>query len=319
MRSQGGILKTAMIIAAAAASTFAWSSPALAQAADYGASADCPTLISQAETRRNIPRGLLMAIAMTESSLNGRPNPFAMNIAGRSYFASSGQDMANVISANWQRGVTSIDVGCMQINLKYHGMKFGRLTDLLNSPTNVEYGASYLIALAVEAGSWKDAVMSYHNKKNPTRRAWYGCKVWNNYLRINGSQTGYLQCGGAPAGSSTASRTTMIAQQQPRSTWSGGGAGPLNPAGTAQRPGSVSIGGQIVDVPLPARRVTGSIALVRNGQDIPDVVNDDARQSAFNAVRPADWSGRVKRTTGGQNATATSSSNGNDGFGRVNR
>lgn len=316
MKIPGGILKTALIIAACAAS-FATSAPAKAQAANFGASADCPTLISQAETRRNIPRGLLMAIAMTESGTNGSPNPYAMNIAGRSYFASSGQDMANVISANWQRGVTSIDVGCMQINLKYHGMKFARLTDLLNSPTNVEYGAGYLITLATEAGSWKDAVMSYHNKRNPTRRAWYGCKVWNNYLRINGSQTGYLQCGGAPSGSSTASRTTMIAQQRPVSNWSGG-AGPLNPGGS-QPAGTVSIGGQSVDVPIPARRIGGTIALVRDGQDIPDVVNDDARQSAFNAVRPADWSGRSRRAAPVQAAGSDRAIETAGGFGRVNR
>lgn len=316
MKIPGGILKTALIIAACAAS-FAAAAPAKAQSAGYGATFDCPTLISQVEARRNIPRGLLMAIAMTESGNNGAPSPYAMNIAGRSYFASSGQEMANVISANWQRGVTSIDVGCMQINLKYHGMKFARLTDLLNSPTNVEYGAGYLIALATEAGSWKDAVMSYHNKKNPTRRAWYGCKVWNNYLRINGAQSGYLQCGGAPAGSSTASRMTMVAQQRPASNWQG--AGPLNP-GRTNPAGTVSIGGQSVDVPIPARRVPGTIAIVRDGQDIPDVVNDDARQSAFSAVRPADWSGRVRRN---QAATSSPGSEGRvesaGGFGRVNR
>lgn len=305
-------------MAATAASFIMTAVPAHAQGSDYGASADCPTLISQTEARRNIPRGLLMAIAMTESGLNGSPNPYAMNIAGRSYFASSGQDMANVISSNWSRGVTSIDVGCMQINLKYHGMKFSRLTDLLHSPTNVEYGASFLIALAVEAGSWKDAVMSYHNKRNPTRRAWYGCKVWNNYLRINRAQTGFLQCGGAPSGSSTASTTTMISQQRPVGNWAGGAAGPLNPGG-AIRANSVSIGGQTIDVPVPARRPAGTIALVRDGQDIPDVVNDDARQSAFNAVRPADWSGRVKREAAPAAEPVNAPQERDGGFGRVNR
>lgn len=161
-----------------------------AKAATY--SADCPTLIAQTEARRNIPRGLLMAIAVTESALNGRPNPYAMNIAGRAYHASGTQEMASIIQSNWSRGVRSIDVGCMQINLKFHGQKFARLTDLLDSPTNVEYGASYLISLAADEGSWKQAVMSYHNKNNPARRQWYGCKVWNNYLRLAGAQSGFI-------------------------------------------------------------------------------------------------------------------------------
>nr|WP_256370222.1 transglycosylase SLT domain-containing protein [Sphingosinicella sp. BN140058] len=165
----------------------------------------CPGLISEAEARRQIPRGLLMAIAITESSVNGIPNPYAMNIAGRAYHARDLNDMAGQISANWSRGVKSIDVGCMQINLLYHGDKFSRLTDLLHSPTNVEYGANYLIQLATARGSWREGVMDYHNKSSQARRQWYGCKVWNNYLRINGAQTGYVQCGRAPGGSSVAS------------------------------------------------------------------------------------------------------------------
>lgn len=304
----------AIFLAAAAAPILAWAMPAAAQTADFGASADCPTLISQAEARRNIPRGLLMAIAMTESGDKGRPSPFAMNIAGRSYFASSGQEMANIISANWQRGVTSIDVGCMQINLKYHGAKFSRLTDLLNSPTNIEYGAGYLVSLAVESGSWKDAVMSYHNKKNPSRRSWYGCKVWNNYLKINGQQTGYLDCRNAPNGSTTASRDTM--QPQRIASLSNRTPGPLNPASQPQR-GAIEIGGQAVDIAIPRGRVMGSIALVRDGETIPEVVNDDARQSAFNAVRPTDWSGRVARNSNAATGTVTAQAQTYDGFGRV--
>src|SRR3546814_5182889 len=69
----------------------------------------------------------------------------------------------------------------MQINLKFHGEKFSRLTDLLHSPTNVDYGASYLIKLAIDRGSWREGVMDYHNKVSAGRRQWYGCKVWNNY------------------------------------------------------------------------------------------------------------------------------------------
>jgi hypothetical protein len=194
-------MQRALIVGLTALSSIhLFSAPAAAQTG-----ISCPQLIADAEARRQIPRGLLMAIAVTESGLNGSPNPHAMNIAGRSYFARDLNDMASVISANWQRGIQSIDVGCMQINLKYHGDKFARMTDLLHSPTNVEYGASYLIHLATERGSWREGVMDYHNKNSAARRRWYGCKVWNNYLRINAARTGYVACGSPPGGSSVAS------------------------------------------------------------------------------------------------------------------
>src|SRR3546814_8690098 len=90
----------------------------------------------------------------------------------------------------------------MQINLKFHGEKFSRLTDLLHSPTNVDYGASYLIKLAIDRGSWREGVMDYHNKVSAGRRQWYGCKVWNNYLRINSATKGFVNCGTTPKGRS---------------------------------------------------------------------------------------------------------------------
>src|SRR3546814_16413519 len=101
--------------------------------------------------------------------MNGIPNPPTMNIEGKTYPARDLEDMAQVISNNWTRGVRSIDVGCMQINLKFHGEKFSRLTDLLHSPTNVDYGASYLIKLAIDRGSWREGVMDYHNKVSAGR------------------------------------------------------------------------------------------------------------------------------------------------------
>src|SRR3546814_26224 len=186
------------VTVACAVSAFA--TPALAQ---DGIS--CSKLIADTENRRQIPRGLLMAIAVTESGMNGIPNPHAMNIAGKTYHARDLEDMAQVISNNWTRGVRSIDVGCMQINLKFHGEKFSRLTDLLHSPTNVDYGASYLIKLAIDRGSWREGVMDYHNKVSAGRRQWYGCKVWNNYLRINSATKGFVNCGTTPKGSSVAS------------------------------------------------------------------------------------------------------------------
>jgi hypothetical protein len=186
--------------------------PATAQAQD---GISCPQLIASTEAKRQIPRGLLMAIAVTESGVNGVPNPHAMNIAGKTYHARDLEDMAQVISNNWSKGVRSIDVGCMQINLKYHGQKFARLTDLLHSPTNVDYGASYLIKLAIDRGSWREGVMDYHNKLSASRRQWYGCKVWNNYLRINAATDGFINCGATPKGSSVASNATRKIDTQP--------------------------------------------------------------------------------------------------------
>lgn len=304
----------AIAVAAIAAAT----APSAAKANGYGA--ECASLIAQVEAKRNIPRGLLMAIAITESGINGLPNPYAMNIAGRSYHARSIQDMVGTIQSNWSRGVQSIDVGCMQINLKYHGQKFPRLTDLLDSTTNVEYGASFLISLATETGSWRDAVMSYHNRKNPARRAWYGCKVWNNYLRVSMAQTGFVPCGKTPTGSSTASvgSTEPIQIAGFNSRPISPTIGPLTPPGDASSAAPRTMIGDIeVAIPSINDRVHGELTIVGAEANIPEVVANDRRANAFRSVRPVDWSSRREAENSRSSNDVLTSNPDQSGFGRI--
>src|SRR3546814_20777033 len=83
-----------------------------------------------------------------------------------------------------------------------------------------------LIKLAIDRGSWREGVMDYHNKVSAGRRQWYGCKVWNNYLRINSATKGFVNCGTTPKGSSVASNEIGRAScrergcQTCRSRWS---------------------------------------------------------------------------------------------------
>ncbi|WP_234041647.1 hypothetical protein [Erythrobacter aureus] len=290
-----------------------------------------------------------MAIAITESGNEGQPSPYAMNIAGRSHFAKSKAEMARIISANWNRGVKSIDVGCMQVNLMYHGHKFGQLTDLLDSKTNVEYGAGYLIQLAHSRGSWREGVMDYHNKKVQRRRNWYGCKVWNNYLRITHSSTGFVQCPRTPTGSSVASRDSVkttplvipgyndsraslagIQSGMNRQPPMGGPEQHLSasasqiPTGDPLDPGITNIPAIIAQAPQVAarpaaqqrERVMGTIELASADESLADVTTSaDPRASAFRSVRPQDWSERQRAIAEAEAPAATSETQG--GFARV--
>lgn len=315
----------------------------------------CPQLIANAEARRQIPHGLLMAIAITESGLDGTPNPFAMNIAGRSYHASGTREMASIIASNQKRGITSIDVGCMQINLKYHAENFRSYTELLDSATNVEYGASYLIKLAAEQGSWREGVMDYHNKRNSARRAWYGCKVWNNYLRITHARSGYIACPRTPSGSSVASNTSaasktplvipgyndrrqQIAQlntanavlisasaNAPSYTQASHAANPIpfgNPLeleASAPLPNGSQefIGGQPFNAPQPRDRVMGTIELADPTDSLGDITTSaDPRASAFESVRPVDWSNRIESPSEPASNEPPTTSHAHGGFAR---
>ena len=306
----------------------AQSSPAHAQTQAEA----CPAMIYAAEQRYGIPAGLLMAVALTESGDANGPNPHAMNIAGRTYIAPHVEGMAQVIAQNLQAGQNSIDVGCMQINLKFHAHNFRSPYELLNSRTNVDYGARYLTDLAIKTRSWRDAVMSYHNKRNPSRRAWYGCSVWNNFLRVHRSNQGYLACGKAN-GSSTAATvvpsalpgpavtTPPAAESEPRlqlASYSSDAEGPLAPAGkpitdfdlplqpdTASEPAEdgelpplrEQDGSQdeLNSIPGSGARGRGSISIVAPEQALPDLIQNDRNAGAFNSVKPLDWRARKRK------------------------
>lgn len=63
------------------------------------------------------------------------------------------------------RGMTSIDVGCMQINLKQHPHAFATLEDAFDPATNIAYAARFLKAKRNHQGTWKNAVGHYHSAR----------------------------------------------------------------------------------------------------------------------------------------------------------
>ena len=67
---------------------------------------------------------------------------------------------------SWQirlMDVTSVDIGMMQINWKFHGRHFESPEQLLDPKTNVEYAAKYLRKLINQHGNEQQAVAFYHS------------------------------------------------------------------------------------------------------------------------------------------------------------
>lgn len=145
---------------------------------------DCEKSIRLAEKKYNLPPYLLHAIALTESGRGGRPSPMAMNIGGRTYIASSTMDMKNTVASNGG-STSSIDIGCLQVNLKYHAKRFRNWESLLVPIYNAEYAALYLKELKKEFGTWSAAVGAYHSR-TPWRSADYACVVSRRWSQIFG-------------------------------------------------------------------------------------------------------------------------------------
>ncbi len=136
----------------------------------------CDTLISLAEQEKRIPISLLYAVAQVESGggkYSRRPWPWTLNINGKGKFYPTAAAAEAALYAAIARGERNIDVGCMQINYRYHGRAFRTPATMLIPLDNVAYGASFLVALHGKHGSWDTAVKYYHSSKDKRQRAYH--------------------------------------------------------------------------------------------------------------------------------------------------
>ena len=61
-------------------------------------------------------------------------------------------------------GRTSFDVGCFQINYRWHGARFASLEEMLEPAANARYAARFLSDLHEETGTWTAAAGAYHSR-----------------------------------------------------------------------------------------------------------------------------------------------------------
>lgn len=130
----------------------------------------CETAVSTAEYVNRLPPRLLGAISLTETGRpepatgRVRPWPWTINAEGEGHFYQTRQDAIAAVKALQDRGVRSIDVGCLQVNLMYHPAAFASLQDAFDPGANATYAAHFLNALYANSKDWPTAVAAYHSE-----------------------------------------------------------------------------------------------------------------------------------------------------------
>jgi hypothetical protein len=128
----------------------------------------CEQAAMRAARATGVPLEVLRALALTESGRSrGRqmkPWPWTLNAEGRgAWFGTRGaaEAAARRIVAS---GVRSVDLGCFQVNYRWHGDAFASLEAMLEPDVNALYAARFLAGLAAELGSWEAAAGAYHSR-----------------------------------------------------------------------------------------------------------------------------------------------------------
>lgn len=154
--------------------------PGAALAASGSSVPSCMDAAAQAEARHGIPNNLLQAITLVETgrTFNDKytPWPWTTNIDAKGRYFRSRTDGMKFVKDRLYAGETSIDVGCFQINTKWHGEHFASIDDMFDPAAGADYAAKFLIKLKDEFGDWETAATKYHSRR-PVYAQQYGQKL----------------------------------------------------------------------------------------------------------------------------------------------
>lgn len=122
-------------------------------------------------------------MGLTETGKKGSLQPNALNIEGKPLFPRNRQEALAAFADARRQGKTLIDLGCMQINHRYHGAEFRSVDDMLDPRRNVDYAARFLVSLHARHMSWSMAVARYHaGPDNDPAQKVYVCRVIANMV-----------------------------------------------------------------------------------------------------------------------------------------
>jgi hypothetical protein len=127
----------------------------------------CERAILNGARRGGVPPEVLYAVALTETGRKSggriRPFPWAINREGQGHWFETREEALAFAEASLVEGRKSFDVGCVQINYRWHGHAFPTLDDMFDPEWTATYAAQFLRTLYEERGDWSAAAGAYHS------------------------------------------------------------------------------------------------------------------------------------------------------------
>lgn len=137
----------------------------------------CQGAITQVSREESIPVKILEAMARAESGMTRYKIPWAWTLRtpkGSFYFKD--QKTAQGYFEKALKDSGNIDIGCLQVNWRWHQHNFKDKSQALEPLTNIRIAARFLRSLQQKYGSWIKAIKAYHSL-NPQRADSYLKKV----------------------------------------------------------------------------------------------------------------------------------------------
>jgi hypothetical protein len=86
-----------------------------------------------------------------------------VNLGGEGHWLDTAEDAEALVHKALAQGRTNIDIGCFQLNHRWHGDAFASVADMLDPLANALYAAEYLSQHYGQTGDWAAAAAAYHS------------------------------------------------------------------------------------------------------------------------------------------------------------
>ena len=128
----------------------------------------CERAAQGAAQRTGVPIAVLRAISLTETGRKQDgvvlPWPWTVNMEGAGKWFDTPAEAIAFARTNNDRGAVSFDVGCFQLNYRWHGEAFASIEAMFEPDQNALYAAKFLRRLYEELGDWSAAAGAYHSR-----------------------------------------------------------------------------------------------------------------------------------------------------------
>lgn len=115
-----------------------------------------------------VPFAVLLAVTLTETGRTDgggalRSWPWALNRGGEGHWFDTREEALAFLDQALAEGSSNIDVGCFQLNYRWHGAAFASVEQMMDPEKNALYAANHLAGLFEGNGDWVAAAAAYHS------------------------------------------------------------------------------------------------------------------------------------------------------------
>ncbi len=132
-----------------------------------GVGQSCDSAARHSAETYGVPLQIMLAITRVES---GKPQgdalqpwPWVVNLQGEGHWFDTVDEAAAFAQNAVDSGVTNLDIGCFQLNWRWHGNKFSSIDAMFDPASNADHAARFLVENHQRTGNWVDAVAAYHS------------------------------------------------------------------------------------------------------------------------------------------------------------